>query len=70
MISERNKENITSKQILDCVGQRDTTTQVRRDPEFRSKALRKYNDTCIVCGCIEKKILKAAHILRCTIWWK
>lgn len=57
------KKSMTSKQILNYIRQRDTTTQARRDPEFRSKVLRRYNNTCIVCGCTEKKILQAAHIV-------
>lgn len=34
----------------------------KRDPKFREKILRKFNNTCIVCGCKEMNVLQAAHI--------
>ena len=35
----------------------------QRDPNFRNKVLKKYDYTCIVCGCKETTILQAAHIV-------
>lgn len=34
----------------------------KRDPKFRDRILKKFNNTCIVCGCKEMSVLQAAHI--------
>ncbi len=36
--------------------------RLERNPNFRNIILKKYNYTCIVCGCKEIDILQAAHI--------
>ena len=40
----------------------DIVSRYRRNPDFRNSILKKYNHTCIVCGCKESRILEAAHI--------
>ena len=52
-----NKDN-----YLEVIRERDRVSRARRDPDFRDRVLKKYNHTCIVCGCKEPTILEAAHI--------
>ena len=42
--------------------EREKLSRLRRNPAFRDIILRKYNYTCVICGCKEQSILEAAHI--------
>lgn len=55
---------LTSNQdnYAEVIRERDRVSRARRDPDFRDRVLKKYNYTCIVCGCKEPAILEAAHI--------
>ena len=44
------------------IRERDRISRARRNPYFRDLILKKYNSTCIICGCQEEIILEAAHI--------
>ena len=46
----------------EVIRERDRISRARRDPDFRDRVLKKYNYTCLVCGCKEPAILEAAHI--------
>lgn len=41
----------------------DIVKRYRRDPDFRERILRRYNNTCVVCGTTNEVVLEAAHII-------
>ncbi len=51
-------DNKTEKFFRECI----SYEKKKRDPKFRKKILRKFNNTCIVCGCKDVTVLQAAHI--------
>ena len=58
---------LTAKDNAGCqlaiLREKDTIARIRRDPHFRDKILRKFGNTCLVCGTQETTILEAAHII-------
>ena len=55
--------NKNQHEIIEKSREYTLSSKAKRDPRFRNMVLAKYNYTCIVCGCREKDVLQAAHII-------